>query len=124
MEWNTQNLFYILYAGLCGVLLWLYFQRPKSVKFFKKQILDSHIQEQKKKKMRKIQTPLGGEPHEILGVSLNCSKEDIMKAYKQKMKLYHPDVVAHKGEEYQKWAKELSIKIQNAKEALLKKRKS
>ena len=33
-----------------------------------------------------------GDPYQILGVSPTASKEEILQAYRQKAKSYHPDV--------------------------------
>ncbi|GBC63498.1 hypothetical protein DENIS_4492 [Desulfonema ishimotonii] len=40
-------------------------------------------------------------PHEILGVRQNATPEEIRKAYRELANKYHPDKVAHLGEEFQ-----------------------
>lgn len=58
----------------------------------------------------------------ILGVSENSTNDEIKKAYRELAMRYHPDRVAHLGEEYQKGAKEQFQKIQEAYENIKKKR--
>jgi molecular chaperone DnaJ len=53
-------------------------------------------------------------PYEILGVSSDCSEEELKKAYKQKCFEYHPDRFAAESPEKQKEAEEQFKKIQNA----------
>ncbi|MCK5542465.1 MAG: DnaJ domain-containing protein [Desulfobacterales bacterium] len=60
-------------------------------------------------------------PYEILGIKGNASKKEIQKAYKEKVKQYHPDKVAHLGKELQKIANEKFIEINNAYEFLIQK---
>jgi DnaJ domain len=54
------------------------------------------------------------DPYAVLGVSQGASQEDIRSQYKEQMKLYHPDKVAHLGAELQKLALEKSKEIQRA----------
>lgn len=64
----------------------------------------------------------GGElttdPHEVLGLPRGASREEITRAYREQMKLYHPDRVSGLGSELQKVANEKTIEIQRAYEAL------
>ena len=57
-------------------------------------------------------------PYEVLGVSRNASKEEIDKAYRSKLKEYHPDKVHSLGGELQKLAKEKTREIVEAYEKL------
>ena len=59
-------------------------------------------------------------PYELLGVNKGATKPEIIKAYKRKLKQYHPDIVAHKGEEYRLIAKHKTILLHKAKEILLR----
>ncbi len=52
--------------------------------------------------------------YEILGVTPSASEDAIQAAYRSRMKEYHPDKVAHLGEELQKLALEKSQEIQRA----------
>ncbi len=54
------------------------------------------------------------DPHEVLGVSASASKDEIDSAYKARMKEYHPDKVAHLGEDLQKLAHRKALEIQQA----------
>lgn len=60
------------------------------------------------------------DPHEILGVSKNASKEEIRSAYRRQARRYHPDKVSHLGEEFQQLAKVRFQEIQKAYEILLR----
>ena len=59
--------------------------------------------------------------YSILGVSLGASQKEIGKAFKRRIKEYHPDRVAHLGEMYVRIAKDRTIMITNARDELLKK---
>lgn len=59
----------------------------------------------------------------LLGVSVNAEFEEIRIAYKKKIAEYHPDKVAHLGEELQKMA-EIKTKDINYAYSYLKKVKS
>jgi DnaJ like chaperone protein len=52
--------------------------------------------------------------YEVLGVARSASSDAIQAAYRARMKEYHPDKVAHLGEELQKLATEKSQQIQRA----------
>ena len=58
----------------------------------------------------------------FLGIPQNASAEDIKKAYRKMAVAHHPDKVAHMGEEYLKGAKEKFQQIQDAYEAIKKRR--
>ncbi len=60
------------------------------------------------------------DPHEILGIDSSASEEEIHAAYKARMHEYHPDKVAHLGEELQKVAHRKAIEIQQAYKQLRK----
>ena len=54
------------------------------------------------------------DPYTVLGVDRNASPEDIKKAYRQLVNKYHPDKVAHLGNEFQKLADKRFKEIQEA----------
>ncbi|MEN8185057.1 MAG: DnaJ domain-containing protein [Myxococcota bacterium] len=54
------------------------------------------------------------DPYEILGIPTSASAEAIQAAYKARMQEYHPDKVAHLGEELQQLAHRKAIEIQQA----------
>ncbi len=60
------------------------------------------------------------DPYEILGIDSSASGEEIQAAYKARMHEYHPDKVAHLGEELQKVAHRKAVEIQQAFEQLRK----
>lgn len=60
------------------------------------------------------------DPYEILGIDSSASPEEIRAAYKARMHEYHPDKVAHLGEELQKVAHRKAVEIQQAYEQLRK----
>jgi DnaJ like chaperone protein len=60
------------------------------------------------------------DPYEILGIDSSASGEEIQVAYRARMHEYHPDKVAHLGEELQKVAHRKTLEIQEAYEQLRK----
>lgn len=52
--------------------------------------------------------------YEVLGVTRSASSDAIQAAYRSRMQEYHPDKVAHLGEELQQLAHEKSQQIQRA----------
>jgi DnaJ like chaperone protein len=58
------------------------------------------------------------DPYTVLGVDKNASQEDIKKAYRQLVNKYHPDKVAHLGDEFQKLADRRFKEIQEAYQIL------
>lgn len=60
--------------------------------------------------------------YKVLGVDASATDEEIKKAYRKMAIKFHPDKVAQMGEEYQKGAKEKFQRIQDAYEAIKKRR--
>jgi len=60
--------------------------------------------------------------YKILGIDESASDDEVKKAYRKMAVTFHPDKVASMGEEYQKGAKEKFQKIQEAYEAIKKRR--
>lgn len=58
------------------------------------------------------------DPYAILEISRGASQEEIQTAYRARMREYHPDKVAHLGEELQKLAHRRSVEIQQAYQRL------
>jgi len=58
--------------------------------------------------------------YKILGVEESASNDEIKKAYRKLAVEYHPDKVAHMGEEFQKGAKEKFQAVQDAYENVKK----
>lgn len=60
----------------------------------------------------------GGDPYRILGVTRSASAEEIARAYRERLKEYHPDRVADLGPELQALAHQKTVEIQRAWAAL------
>jgi DnaJ like chaperone protein len=54
------------------------------------------------------------DPYAVLGVVRGASAEEIAKAYREQMLRYHPDRVAHLGEELRQLAHRKALEIQRA----------
>jgi hypothetical protein len=54
------------------------------------------------------------DPYAVLGIPASASPEAIQVAYKARMQEYHPDKVAHLGEELQQLAHRKALEIQQA----------
>ncbi len=59
-------------------------------------------------------------PYAVLGVPRSASQEEIRAAYRARMLDYHPDRVAHLGEDLQRLAQRKTLEIQGAFERLRK----
>lgn len=66
---------------------------------------------------------LSGEAHEILGVAANASTAEVLRAYKEKIKLFHPDRIQGQAREQLKFYEDASAKINQAKEDMLSRKK-
>ena len=65
------------------------------------------------------EAPPGPEnPHDILGVRPGASQEELKKAYRELVSKYHPDKVAHLGEEFRQLAEIRFKQIQQAYQEL------
>ena len=58
------------------------------------------------------------DPHAVLGVERDASAEQITRAYRERMRSYHPDHVAHLGEELRELAHRKALEIQRAYEEI------
>jgi len=54
------------------------------------------------------------DPYAVLGIARGASAAEIAAAYKEQMRRYHPDRVAHLGEELQRLAHRKTLDIQRA----------
>jgi len=67
-------------------------------------------------------SPAARDPYNILNLNRSASNDEIKRAYRLQASRYHPDKVAHLGEELQALAKEKFQDIQWAYEKLMKER--
>jgi DnaJ-domain-containing protein 1 len=58
------------------------------------------------------------DPHQVLGVPASASADEVRSAYKARMSEYHPDKVAHLGQEMQELAHRKTLEIQQAYQKL------
>jgi hypothetical protein len=58
------------------------------------------------------------DPYEVLGIAPDAAPEEVRAAYRRESQRYHPDKVAHLGEEFQQLAHEKFKEIQRAYEIL------
>jgi DnaJ-domain-containing protein 1 len=63
---------------------------------------------------------LSGLPHEILGVAEDASEADVLKAYKESIKRFHPDRIQGQAKEQLQFYQEASAKLNQAKEDLIR----
>lgn len=59
-------------------------------------------------------------PYDILGIRPGSSKQEIISAYKNAVKKYHPDKLSHLGEDFAKLANEKFVEIQKAYDTLMR----
>ena len=63
---------------------------------------------------------LEGEPHEILGIREDASEAEIVRAYKDAIKRFHPDTLQGKSASELRFYQEASARINDAKNRMLK----
>jgi hypothetical protein len=64
-----------------------------------------------------------GPPHEVLGVAPGADEAQIQKAYREKMKQYHPDKVGRPGTREWQDAQKIAEAINRAKDEMLRRRR-
>ena len=64
---------------------------------------------------------LSGESHEILGIAEDANEAEIMRAYKEAIKRFHPDRIHGQAKEQIQFYQEASAKLNQAKDQMLKK---
>ena len=98
------------------IALLTYFYRNRLRKYAAHETHESEGQEQRERSSR-TQTEASKasfDPYEILGIGASASGEEIQSAYRARMHEYHPDKVAHLGEELQQLAHQKALEIQEA----------
>ncbi|NDG84976.1 MAG: hypothetical protein EBX52_08070 [Proteobacteria bacterium] len=63
---------------------------------------------------------LNGAPHEILGVKEDATESEIMRAYKDAIKRFHPDTIQGDARDQIKFYQEASARINDAKNQMIK----
>jgi hypothetical protein len=66
---------------------------------------------------------IDGPPHEVLGIAVGASEEEIQKAYRERMKRYHPDKIGRPGTREWQDAQKIAEAINAAKNELLKRKR-
>jgi preprotein translocase subunit Sec63 len=56
----------------------------------------------------------GWDPYVVLGVTRGASRDEIVRAYREQLKLYHPDRVADLGPELRQVAHQKTVELQRA----------
>ncbi len=104
------------------IALLAYFYRNRLREYAARATGESEGQHQRERSSgAQAEAPKGSfDPYEILRIDSSASGEEIQAAYKARMHEYHPDKVAHLGEELQKVAHRKAIEIQRAYEQLRK----
>ncbi len=104
------------------IALLTYFYRNRQREYVARATQESGGQDQRERSSRAQAeaSESSFDPHEILGIDSSASGEEIQAAYRARMHEYHPDKVAHLGEELQKVSHRMAVEIQQAYEQLRK----
>ncbi len=116
----SAELFILIYAIITlGTLTWfgLFLMKHNKNHFNQKIGLEKKISKMEDFVSKKNLDP--DNPYDILGVSRHATRMEVLRAYKRKLKQYHPDMVSHRGDEWSEIAQEKTLKIQWAKEQIL-----
>ena len=106
--------------------------RPKPATDDARRLADARLEikgfeeERKKKEKPTLALPgvrTQGTPHEILGITRDASQQEILKAYRDLMKRYHPDKVAPVNTPEWKEAQKIAEVLNQAKDTLIQKKK-
>ena len=107
--------YYLRYGRLPGFMSWvnrLFFKKSGGGSGFRTG--DSFKQERYDQSRAEKGPDDYKDPYEILGVAPGASPEEIQAAYRAAAQQYHPDKVAHLGEEFQELAQKKFVEIQEA----------
>jgi DnaJ like chaperone protein len=99
-------------------LLWYLFFRPQGKSPGRQATDDRHDSEETQGPSQGTASNSAEDPYRILGVSEGASQKDIRAAYRQLAARYHPDKLAHLGEEFQALAERKFRAIQSAYDTL------
>lgn len=107
---------------LAGIIWYFFFRKPAVSDRDEK--ADSHgdkrdgFQQSREEKTSGARATDAADPYSVLGVSQGASQEEIRTAYRRLAAQYHPDKLAHLGEEFQAMAEKKFKAIQAAYDAL------
>ncbi len=107
-------------ASLIAFLTWFYRKRLRELAARAAGASRGPDPQQRTGQARATPSESPPDPYATLGVPRSASKEDIKAAYKARMSEYHPDKVAHLGEELQQLAHRKALEIQQAYQQLRK----
>ena len=119
-SWIQRHFYEIQIAlGLSfGFLLWRSMRRVRSSdskSFFRTGPNETHQRTKSDSGRRALPgINLDGEPHQVLGIEAHASKQDILRAFRKLMKMYHPDKTRSAE------SNAIAQKIIEAKDAMLK----
>jgi len=125
MTYFSPELFILLYGIVTlGVIAWLvaFLLKQNKNHFNKTAATGTKVRRMEDFSAQKKMDP--DDPYDILGIPMNATRKEVLRAYKIKLKQYHPDVVSHRGEEWSEIAKQKTLKIQWAKEQVLLRRRN
>jgi len=103
---------------LIGLMWYLFFRRPGIPSGHRASEENRDPGEAQDPSQGATSDPAGKDPFAILGLRNGASQEDIRAAYRQLAAQYHPDKLAHLGEEFQALAEQKFKIIQSAYDAL------
>ncbi|MBS1960244.1 MAG: J domain-containing protein [Bdellovibrionales bacterium] len=137
LKWVADHFQTIQFLIIIGTIIfaWVTFKSPGRGSQFRNREADRADLEKFKTdsgladaRFRKSPPPLSlpgvrisGEPHEILGIRADANEEDVMKAYKDAIKRYHPDKIQGLAQDQIQFYQNASAKINEAKDAMIKK---
>jgi hypothetical protein len=67
---------------------------------------------------------LSGEPHEILGIRPDADETEVIRAYKEAIKRFHPDTIQGPAKDQLEFYQKASAAINNAKNLMIQKLRS
>ncbi len=97
-----------------------YFYRKRLREHSDRATHESPGQDQRERSGQAKASEASVDPYEILRIDSSASGKEIQSAYRARMHEYHPDKVAHLGEELQKVAHRKTTEIQRAYDQLRK----
>lgn len=103
---------------LIGLMWYLFFRHHRIPSGQPASEKNRDWEEAQDQSQRDTSDPAGKDPYEVLGLSNGASQEEVRAAYRQLAAQYHPDKLAHLGEDFQALAEQKFKVIQSAYDAL------